>query len=92
MGIFFNDPKPHISKLEFQKVRNHLSAEGFNHKQIEHVAGMFIGDLEEKARLEKGISKEEVEQKIDWMRKDKAGHNFSDHQINTIEEAMRKFI
>ena len=93
MGLFWGDPKPHVSKREFEKyVRSELRAHHFTHKEIDFVEGIFNGDMNESAERDRGVDSTELAQQISWLKAHKSNHSLSDEQINLIDEVMTKYI
>ncbi|MFA6445639.1 MAG: hypothetical protein WCW14_00095 [Candidatus Paceibacterota bacterium] len=92
MGFFFSDSKPHVGKDEWRKVRNDLSACGFEHKRIDRVEEIFRGDLYELQNSQKGIDTNEIDAAIAWMRAHMSEHPFSKEKIATIERVLRKYL
>lgn len=92
MGLF-GSSKPTISKREFQKeVRGHLFAKGFTSKELNEIEEIFRGDLEDKSSSSEfvGITKEEAEAGIAWMRKNQGIHKLSEKKIDELEEVLNK--
>lgn len=93
MGLFWGDPKPRVSKREFEKfVRSALRARNFTHKEIDFVEGLFNGDMNESSERERGVDATELAQQIGWLKAHKSNHSLSLEQINLIDEVMTKYI
>ena len=88
MGFFWNT-KPKVSKGEFQKIRNYLYSKGFSHKELERVEEIFRADIDESGSYEQGISGEEVNKGIKWMRENMNDHHISSSKIDLLEKALR---
>ncbi|OGN01720.1 MAG: hypothetical protein A3I26_01630 [Candidatus Yanofskybacteria bacterium RIFCSPLOWO2_02_FULL_43_10] len=88
MGFFFNT-KPKATKEEFQKVRNYLYSMGFTHKELERIKEIFRSDLDESASYERGISGEEIDKGIQWMRANVNIHHISASKIDILEKALK---
>ena len=93
MGLFWDDPKPRVSKREFNLyVRSALASHNFTHREIEYVEGLFNGDMNESVEREKGVDAKELSEQISWLRAHKNGHTLSDDQIDILETVMTKYI
>jgi hypothetical protein len=90
MGIFFDDPKPKLSKEEFQKAKNALSSYGFSEKEIDFVEGLFASDLHGTRDSNKGIQMEEIENNIKWLRSNLSSHALSKDQIVILERELKE--
>ncbi len=88
MGIFFTD-KPKVTKEEFRKVRNYLYLQGFTHKELDQVGEIFYADMDESATYEKGISREEIDKGIQWMRDNMSVHHISEQKIDILEKELQ---
>lgn len=89
MGIFFNE-KPKVTKGEFQKVRNYLYSSGFNHKELDEVSEIFYAHLDEDLSSEQGISGEEIDKGIEWMRNNMNIHHILSSKIDLLEKALKE--
>jgi len=92
--LFFGSgsSKPRITKPELKKVAGELMNDGFSQIQRNKVKAIFEPDLYETptATHPRGLEGPEVRARMEWLRKNKSKHNFSDHQIDQIEEAFKK--
>lgn len=88
MGFFW-DTKPKVTKEEFQKVRNYLYSMGFSHRELEEVEEIFRSDLDESQNYEQGISGEEVEKGIQWMRANMSVHHIPASKIDILEKELK---
>lgn len=86
----FNSNKPKITEQEFKKAREGMAADGLSKKDRDEVEGAFRGDLHEGSALEKGISAEEMERGIQWLREHKNTHPLSGHDIDIVEKQLKK--
>ena len=91
MGFFFNT-KPKVTKEEFKKVRNSLYLSGFTHKELDQVEEIFRADLDESQNYDRGISNEEVDKGIRWMKENLNIHHISAHKIDILEKTLKKKI
>ena len=87
---FFDTTKQKVTKEEFQKVRNYLYSMGFTHKELEEVEGIFRSDLDESASYERGISMEEIDKGISWMRANINTHHIPAQKIDILEKALKE--
>jgi len=87
MGLFSSKPK--VSEREFSKTRQILSAQGFSKRERDKLKQIFRGDMYEKG-AQAGIDKDELARGIDWMRKNRSAHGFSDEKIKKLEEHLKK--
>lgn len=78
-----------ISKKEFQEAREILSSKGFSRLKRDKVSQIFRGDLQE-GGSQAGIDKKELEQGLEWMRKNPGAHGMSKETIGKIEEVLKK--
>ena len=82
-----------ITKKEFEKkVMYALQGDGFSKKQRDEVKAAFRGDLYEKHHEDQGISEDELEHGLEWMRKNQRTHGLSDHKLEELESEMRKHL
>lgn len=90
--MFFDSPKPYVSKEEFKKARSFLSGKGFSTEELNNVERMFASDLLERGvtSRDKGISRDEITACTTWMRANPHKHKFSPAKIDLIEEALMK--
>lgn len=88
MGIF-DIPKPRVSKKEFKEVQSILSSKELTKNERNKVEQIFFGALHEKGTQE-GIDLEEINQGIEWMRKNPSKHGISLKKIDAIEQALKK--
>jgi hypothetical protein len=87
MGLFFTD-KPKVTKEEYQKVRNYLYSAGFTHKELDQVNEIFYADMNESATYEQGISREEIDKGIQWMRDNLHIHHIPESKISILEKEL----
>ncbi len=87
---FFDSAKPKVTKEEFRKVRNYLYSSGFNHKELDQVSEIFYADLDESSSLEQGISGEEIDKGIQWMRANMSVHHIPSSKIDLLEKALKE--
>lgn len=93
MGIFFDDPKPRVTKEEWKLTKSKLrSTYDFTEKEVGQIEGFFMGDIDEKRDLDKGIDTEELVKTIQWMRKNFNVHHISPKKIDILEIEMMKKI
>ena len=88
MGFFFNT-KQKVAKEEFKKVGNYLYSMGFNRKELERVKEIFRSDLDESSIYEQGISDEEIDKGIQWMRANMNVHHIPASKIDILEKALK---
>lgn len=94
MGIFnsiFGTPKPRVTEKEFKKVRSELALDGMNRRHRDKVETIFSGDMYERATTAhpKGIEKDEMEDRIKWMRENKSKHGLTDQEISEVEARLK---
>ncbi len=92
--IFGGSTKPKVNPKEFKKVRFNLEIKGFSRQERDRVEEIFSGDMYEQvnSNTPKGIDKQEITDRIAWMRANKSKHHFSDAQISIIESELTKFL
>jgi hypothetical protein len=90
--IFGGSSKPRVTEKEFKKVRSDLMFKGMSRKRRDKVSAIFSGDMYEKATSThpKGIEKDEIDERVKWMRENKSKHGLSDHEITEVEASLRK--
>lgn len=91
--LFFGTSKKCISKDKFEHdVRRHLFNADFSHKELDEIEEIFRGDLESKnAGYDKaGMTKDEMESGLNWMKENMDIHKISEKKINELEETLRK--
>lgn len=92
---FFGSSRPRVSKDEFRKVRNDLSAiADLSHRELDQLELMLDSALFEKREEDQGIDETEIEQFITRLRdlKFRDAHTFSDKQIDSIETVLKKYL
>lgn len=62
---------------------------GFTHKELKEVEEIFRSDLDESASYERGISGEEIDKGILWMRANMNVHRISEQKIDILEKALK---
>ena len=93
MGFFFGGTaKPHISKLEFAKIRSRLISKKISPQKVDKIEGVFYGDLVETGTLQKGIDKEEVERGLAWLRAHRDDLHLTESEINDVDATMKEFL
>jgi len=86
--MFFDSPKPRISKEEYKKARSTLLGRGFNTEDLNDVDQLFQADLNESSERERGIDQQEFEKGIAWLRKNVGHHRLSPSKIDTLAEVF----
>ena len=87
MGLFFTAKK--VSAQDFKNVRSMLLSKGLSHREIEEVAMLAQGALDEIGR-ERGMDRREIEQLCHTLRTNREAHSLADHQIDIVEEVLKK--
>lgn len=78
--------------MEFhEKVRSALATKNFSLHERNKIESMFVGDMAETG-IEKGIDKKEVDNRIQWMKKNKRMHGLSDEKIETLKKELYKHL
>jgi len=92
--MFWGSNKPRITPQKFKKVRSDLAAVGFSVAKRDRLEGIFSGDMNGvvTATNPRGIDSKELEIKLEWLRDNKNKHNFTDNEIDKIEECMKKYL
>lgn len=88
----FGSSKPKISSVEFQKVLSSLSSSGFSREDLDNVKKIFLGDMERGSSYERGVDAKEIAERIAWLRQNMSKHTLSPHQIDTLEETLKKHL
>lgn len=89
MGLFGSNKK-RITEREFTELRSNL----YNKLDMYELADLeqtFIGALHERGR-EAGITQEEFDQGMSWLRKNTKKHHLEESDIELIEEYAREFL
>ncbi|MBI5134119.1 MAG: hypothetical protein HZA81_01915 [Candidatus Taylorbacteria bacterium] len=89
MGLFWDDPKPRVTRIEWQKVRTSLFSRGLNKKEIDLIEGFFYSSLNETGIKDAGIQENEISMMIEWLKLNRATHKMSDQKIAQVEDALR---
>ena len=92
--LFGGSSKPRITPKEFKWARRDLMTKGFSRLRRERLEQIFVGDIDEKVTSAdpKGIEKDELDQRIKWLRENKSKHGFSDREIEEIDRTLRKYL
>lgn len=85
MGLF--DRKLKVSEKEFSDAISALYAKGFNSSEVEKVKQSFRGDLHEIGKDQPGIDPRELENGLNYMRKNRT---LPEHKIIILEEQLKK--
>jgi hypothetical protein len=88
MGLFFT-PKPKVTRLEFHKVRTYLFSAGFTHRELDEVEEIFRANLDKKEIYGQGITKDDLDNGIKWMRANMHIHHIPSSQIDILERELR---
>ncbi len=86
---FFTDTKPMVTKIEFEKVRTYLYSMGFTHKELDQVEEIFRSNLEKEQIYGQGITSEDIDKGIAWMRAHVDVHHIPSSQIDILEKELR---
>jgi hypothetical protein len=89
MGLFWDDPKPRVTALEWKKVRTSLFNRGFSKKEIDWVEGFFQSSLNETGIKDAGIQQNEIDQAVSWLRMNAGKHKISEEKIVLLEDALK---
>ena len=90
--LFPGSNKKRVTEKEFKQVRSALAGKGFSRINRDRAEAIFKPDMYEKptSSHKKGLEENEIEARLKWLRENKSKHNFSDQQINTLEETLKK--
>jgi len=89
MGLFWTDIKPRVTEKEFQKVRSELAAHGFTLKQRDRIAEIFRSDMYGIREKDEGISAQEIDNGIAWMREHMDEHHIPEDKIAILESQLK---
>ena len=89
MGFFGGSDK--ITHHEFKRALFHLNEKGFTESEREEVESAFRGDLDEEGPGS-GISKDELKNGIAWLKDHPNSHHLDSHQVETVEELLKKYL
>ncbi len=82
----------HISRDEFRKALYKLRTSGaFSNHEIDEVENVFYGSLHESG-LSAGISPEELQKGIHYLKHHPENHHLSPHEIGKLEETLRHYL
>lgn len=70
-------------------MRDYLYYTGFTRKELDEVSQIFRADLDELSVQQQGISSDELEKGIRWMRENMKIHKISPHKIDTLEQVLK---
>ena len=97
MGLFSlfigGGSKPRVTDKEFLKVLADLRSKGMSHQQLNRLREILAGDMQDQNPTRNhphGLEESEINARMKWMRENKHIDGFSDHQINEIEESLKK--
>lgn len=90
--LFGGSSKPHVTEKEYKQAKSHLYMEGFSKSERAKVDDIFGSEFNMQGTDShpRGIEKEELEAKIQWMRENKSKHGLSDNKIDQIEASLLK--
>ena len=90
--LFGGSDKPRVTEKEYKQAKSTLYMEGFSKYERAKVDEIFGSEynMEGTDTHPRGIEREELEAKIQWMRDNKSKHGLSDNKIDEIEEALSK--
>ncbi len=89
MGFF--TPSDRVSYKEFKKALYQLRTHGFSHVEINEIENVFRGDLYESGSSA-GISKDELNKGISWLKDHPDNHHLSRDRISKLEEVLRHYL
>ena len=89
MGMF-DTSHPSVSKDEFRKAIGHLRDSGFTDTDIHETEMAFEGVLNHPRTGNYGIGAKDIDEQVQWMKANKDKHSLSDHQIDTLHQALKK--
>ncbi|PIP73530.1 MAG: hypothetical protein COW88_01615 [Candidatus Lloydbacteria bacterium CG22_combo_CG10-13_8_21_14_all_47_15] len=88
----FGKSRANVSKQEFhKKVRSALATKSFSLRERDKIESMLVGDIHETG-IRKGLDKNEIDNRIDWMKKNKRMHGLSDTKIDTLKKELYKHL
>jgi len=79
---------PNISKNEFSDSRSTLAGKGFSKTERDQLGMVFRGDLAETGR-HSGITKDELNKGVKWLKENKSKHSLSDAKIAEAERILK---
>jgi len=81
-----------IDRLEFKKALYKLRMSGsFSSQEIDEVENIFYGSLHESGPSA-GISSSELEKGISYLKRHPENHHLSSHEIEKLEETMKRYL
>jgi hypothetical protein len=87
---FFDESKPKISKLEFEKARQNLSARGFTHEKLNRLESILGASMGGTTESQKGIDAGEFDRTISSLKAHPDAKLFTPHELEHIETELRK--
>ena len=82
----------HISRDEFRKALYKLKTSGsFSNHEIDEVENIFYPSLHERG-ASAGISSEELQKSIQYLKHHSENHHLSSDEINKLEEVLRHYL
>ena len=86
MGLFSSD-KPIVTDQEYTKATHHVG--GLSGKQRTMVDEMFEGSKDKDLGHRKGITADEIDERMESLRSTKSMHGISDQKMKEIEDALK---
>jgi len=86
--------KPHISKLEWERdIRPILAAKNVDRREREKIEGYLWASFDRDPGDDTaGITEEEINDTIKYMRKHSNEHHIADSKITILEELLKKYL
>ena len=66
-----------------------MYSKGFSRKELDEISQIFRADLDELSTQQQGISSDEIDKGINWMKENMRIHKISSHKIDILEQALR---
>lgn len=84
MGLFGLDYPNRVTKEEFEKIRINLYGK-LDERERDEFLMLFRSDLDENG-IENGISQEEFNKAMNWLKENGSKHSFEDSDLAMIEK------
>ena len=96
MGIFDFGPKPPAKRVTPKEYKEHvlpiLHSHDFSDKDLGVIEGLVSGNMELGDVRREGITADEIDTMMSWLKENRKHHSLSDAQIGIFEHAMVEYL
>jgi hypothetical protein len=86
----FGSPKKRITEMEMDEIRKSLHQ--LDERERRDLAMIFNSSLNDKSERIKGISREEYDLGIGWLKDNKSKHSLEDNDIEKVEKYFEEHL